>query len=101
MRLIYHPAARTEAIQAALYYDERSPGRGIQFMDAIDEAVQAILRAPILCAVVDFDVRRKSLKRYPYGIYYRIVNDSVYIVAVHHHSRDRDSWKQRLSRKPS
>ncbi|HEV7746672.1 MAG TPA: hypothetical protein VGO56_16875 [Pyrinomonadaceae bacterium] len=44
MRLIYHPDAEAELIEAARYYEGRVATLGIQFLDDADRAVSIILR---------------------------------------------------------
>ena len=46
MRLIYHPDAETELIQAARYYESRVATLGVHFLDEADRAVAIILEAP-------------------------------------------------------
>jgi plasmid stabilization system protein ParE len=46
MRLIYHPDAESELIQAARYYESRVPTLGVQFLNEADQAVAMILEAP-------------------------------------------------------
>src|SRR6266404_280046 len=42
MRLIYHPDAETELIEAAQYYERRVATLGVQFLDHADRAVSII-----------------------------------------------------------
>jgi hypothetical protein len=46
MRLIYHPDAEAELIEAARFYEQRVPSLGGQFLDAAELATGAILDAP-------------------------------------------------------
>lgn len=46
MKLIYHPDAETELIEAARYYESRVPTLGVQFLDEADIAVTMIAAAP-------------------------------------------------------
>jgi hypothetical protein len=39
MRLIYHPDAESELIQAARYYESRVATLGVQFLNEADQAV--------------------------------------------------------------
>ena len=42
MRLIYHPDAEQELIEAAQFYEKRVPTLGTQFLDATDYAIGLI-----------------------------------------------------------
>ncbi|WP_345714431.1 hypothetical protein [Luteolibacter yonseiensis] len=46
MRLIYHPDAELELIDAARFYEDRVQGLGRQFLDASDDGVSLIQAAP-------------------------------------------------------
>ena len=41
MRLIYHPDAEAELIEAAQFYQKRVFTLGLQFLDAADSAIRA------------------------------------------------------------
>jgi hypothetical protein len=45
MRLIFHPDAETELVEAARFYEGRVPALGAQFLDAVDAAVHVIEQA--------------------------------------------------------
>ena|SRR3989337_286381 len=95
MNLIYHPDAESELIEAASFYERRLPGLGVEFLDQVDTAIAAILEAPKRWRIVEGDIRRFPMKRFPYGIYYRIHDDTVRILVIKHHSRHPDYWKYR------
>ncbi len=95
-RIIHHPAATAEIGEAARFYEQRVAGLGGQFLDEIDEAVKAIRAMPECWPVVGRNVRRVLLRRFPFGLYYRIGADCIQILACKHHSRHPDYWKKRL-----
>jgi plasmid stabilization system protein ParE len=41
------------------------------------------------------DIRRALLKRFPFGIFFRLRSNRIRIVAVMHLSRDPKRWRQR------
>ena len=95
MRLIYHPEAEAELVDAAEYYEERLTGLGEEFLDAVDAAVGVVMSDPLRAALCGQGVRRYLLKRFPYALYYRPGADEIRVLAVKHHSRHPDYWKQR------
>ena len=96
MRLIYHPDAEAELIEAAQFYERRVPGLGGQFLAAIDVAVGVIQQAPQRWRVLEADVRRYLLPRFPYAIYYRALPGELRILAFKHHSRHPDYGRYRF-----
>lgn len=59
MRLIYHPDAEAELIEAARFYEQRVPSLGGQFLNAAELATGAILDAPQRWSLTP--IREKSL----------------------------------------
>ena len=98
MRFIYHPDALTEYADAALYYDQRAPGLGGQFVKEIDASINRILDAPDRWHCVEEDVRRYLVRRFPYGILYTIEESYVLVVALMHLSRAPGYWRYRISK---
>jgi plasmid stabilization system protein ParE len=96
MRVIYHPAAEAELIQAAEFYEQQVPSLGGQFLDVIEDAVASIIESPKRWRILEKDVRRFLLPRFPFAIYYRAPGGSIRILAVKHHSRHPDFWHDRL-----
>jgi toxin ParE1/3/4 len=97
MRLSYHPEAEVELIEAAKFYQRRSKGLGEHFLREFDAAVTQIQASPERWAVVEGDLRCHTMKRFPFGIYYRVRDDKLHILVVKHHSRHPDYWRHRLS----
>jgi len=58
MRLIYHPDAENELIEAARYYESRVATLGFQLLNEADQAVAMILEAPERWRIVEQGVRR-------------------------------------------
>ena len=96
MRLIYHPHARAELVEAATYYENRLTGLGAQLRDEANRTTSRILTAPRQWRIIDADVRRALIARFPFAIYYRVLPDHVQILAVKHHKRHPDYWRYRL-----
>jgi toxin ParE1/3/4 len=69
MRLIHHPDAEAELIEAARFYNRRVPGLGAEFLDAADRAIGVIQDAPERWSIIEADVRHYLMGRFPYAIY--------------------------------
>jgi toxin ParE1/3/4 len=96
MRLTYHPEAESELIEAAGFYEGRCRGLGERFLREFDAAVAEIQSSPDRWAVVEGDFRCYTMKRFPFGVYYRAGGDELHILVVKHHSRHPDYWRHRL-----
>jgi len=65
MRLIHHPEAEAELIEAARFYERRVPTLGVQFLDAADRAIGVIQEAPERWKIIEADVRQYLIPRFP------------------------------------
>jgi toxin ParE1/3/4 len=94
-RLVVLPAAEADIVQAALWYEQRAPGLGADFLRAVDVALAEITRMPERFPVVHRTCRRALLRRFPYGVYYLPTAELVGVVACMHARRDPRRWQQR------
>lgn len=97
MRLIYHPDAETELNEAARFYERQVATLGAQFLDAVDHAINVIRGAPDRWRIIESDIRRYPMPRFPFAIYYRVFPNWIQILALKHHGRHPDYWRDRLS----
>ena len=95
LRVIFHDRAEEELNEAAGYYARARPGLGDAFLAEVHHAVEALLAAPLAGAVVEGDVRRWLVKRFPYSVLYRIRGDHVRILAIAHQKRRSFYWHRR------
>jgi plasmid stabilization system protein ParE len=98
MQVVQHPEATAELIEAGRFYEQKVPSLGAQFLDAIDEAVAAISAGPERWHIIESDIRRYLLPRFPYAVYDRVLTDHIRILAFKHHSRRPDYWRTRLTK---
>ena len=94
--MTYHPEAEVELVEAAGFYEARSPGLGERFLREFDAAVAEVLATPDLWPVVEGDLRCHTMRRFPFGLYYRVRPDELRILVVKHHNRHPDFWRRRL-----
>ena len=92
----FHPDADAEMTEAAQYYEERTPGLGLTFLDAVETAVGKVLLEPEPYGKVGPEIRQKLLDRFPYSLLYAVDGDRVRIVAIAHHKRRPGYWRSRL-----
>ena len=97
MRLIYHPDAEMELMEAAQVYESGVPGLGERFLTEMDEAIRGIEEAPHRWPILEDEIRRRTLLRFPYSIYYRVEGSELRILVIKHHSRHPDYWRDRIT----
>jgi len=87
--------ALAEFIAAGRYYNGQVAELGNAFVDEIERGIGIILAGPTIWRIIEEDVRRYLVRRFPYGIYYTIEGDVIAVWAVKHLHRDPDYWQQR------
>ena len=83
-----HPAVEAEINEAARWYNERCPGLGVQFIDAVREAARAVERNPLRYAVRFADIRRANVNRFPYAVWFFLERETAFVISVLHNKRD-------------
>ncbi|HYA37692.1 MAG TPA: type II toxin-antitoxin system RelE/ParE family toxin [Candidatus Methylomirabilis sp.] len=89
------PEAEQDLSDSADWYEERLSGLGHQFLDEILTTFESIAETPLRYPVVHRNTRRALIHRFPFGVYYRVENNAVVVIAVMHGSRDPHRWKTR------
>jgi toxin ParE1/3/4 len=90
----FHPSAREELVQSAHYYQVQTAGLGSRFATAVQDTVRRIQESPLLYRVIEGDIRRCRVLRFPYGVVYR-VRERIEVIAVMHLHREPGYWKSR------
>jgi toxin ParE1/3/4 len=87
--VVLHSEARAELRDAAAYYEGCRSGLGKEFLTAA-EATSAFVHAhPKMGHIVRTPYRRFLIRRFPYGLIYRRMEDTTYVVAVMHLKQNR------------
>lgn len=95
MRRIVRPYLPAELGEVVDWYNERSPGLGERFFEEVEKALARIDETPYLYRTVHLDIRRAPVERFPYGVYYAVIDDTVHVLAVVHDARHPSVWKRR------
>jgi plasmid stabilization system protein ParE len=95
MTFSFHPEASEEFQGAVAYYEERQTGLGLDLALEVRAAIERIAAFPHAWPVVEGEIRRCLVNRFPYAILYWIEQREIWILAVMHLNRDPDYWKHR------
>ncbi len=98
MTFEFHPDALDEYQDAASWYEEQRYRLGVEFTQAVEASMAQILENPERYQPVGGTVRIFRIKRFPYYLFYRYngAGQHVRILAVMHHRRRPDYWRERL-----
>ena len=94
--IVLLPPAQEEMTAAARYYQTQSMGLGTEFLAEVERTIAAIASHPKAAPKVRQDIRRRLLKRFPFGILYVAIVDEIVVLAVMHLRRRPGYWQDRL-----
>ena len=92
---IFRPAAAADVEDAWRWYETRKEGLGEEFLGVVQATVAQIEAHPESAPVVHRDIRRQLLRRFPYGLFYRLIRGEVVVVACFHAKRSPRIWRSR------
>lgn len=78
------------------YYYEDNPKVADTFYREINLAFENIKQNPNSFPTVYKDVRKYVIKKFPFVIYYRIVDEIIQVIAIFHTSRSPEIWNERM-----
>ena len=98
MRVRYHPEARRELAEAAIFYEQQRYGLGSEFRVAVRKAAEIIGENPQAWSPwVDLPgVRTYPLRRFPFLLPYAVQEQEVVVLAVAHARQRPGYWMGRL-----
>ena len=91
----FHRAASAEFIETSVWYENKKAGLARTFISEIDRCVLLASECPYQFAFVHKDIKRIVANRFPYGVYYRVEEHRIVILAVFHSRRNPAIWKSR------
>lgn len=89
------PEARQDILAGHAFFDRCWAGLGDEFVDEVLAAFDRIAGMPEAYGEVSEGVRAKSVKRFGYIVYYRLLAHGAEVVAVLHGARDPEEWMRR------
>lgn len=95
MRIVSHPEADEELAAAALWYDQRQPGLGDDFLDEFERTLRRIVADPGRWPRIMGANRKLNFHRFPYAIVYSLRADTLFVKAVMHLHRRPFYWQNR------
>lgn len=95
MTFDFHPEAEAELMEAMDFYEGVQRSLGEEFSLEVFAAIRSILSYPNAWPVLEADIRRCLVHRFPYGILYSVESNRIHVLAVMHLHRRPGYWKDR------
>lgn len=98
MTVIFRPAAVNDLVEAASWYEARIAGLGEELIDEILGATDRAQQNPELFRIVHRagNIRRVLANRFPYRIFFSVVDQALYVHAILHAARHDRRWTDRV-----
>tara|TARA_R110002049_G_scaffold160236_2_gene325321 strand:- start:2640 stop:2936 length:297 start_codon:yes stop_codon:yes gene_type:complete len=89
MKLSFNPRVNRDVADAADWYDTRREGLGDDFYQEVEAMLEQILDNPkgFPFGSNSTEIRKASLRRFPFGILYRQSSESIRVLCVRHNKR--------------
>jgi plasmid stabilization system protein ParE len=95
-----HLSARSDIKEVIKYYENEMPGLGSDFLHEFRSTLHLIQPHPKIGAIQEGNIRKFSLDRFSYDVFYCIENNMIKVAGVLHQRRDPDLIKSRLKDLP-
>jgi toxin ParE1/3/4 len=95
-KLAVRPLARLQMAEAADWYDSQSRGLGDAFLRAAERTLEAICDNPYQYQVLRGDLRRATLRPFPYMFVYGLADNDIVVLRCLHGRRDPKRWPDRI-----
>jgi len=93
----FHPEAEAEHLEMVAYYETQQPGLGASYLAEFESVLERVCEAPSRYPIErQPDIRRISLQRFPFTVFFRESGGTVQVLAVAHHRRRPAYWLRRL-----
>ena len=88
MRLVLHPKVYSDIDAIMAYYEEVAATElANEFYAELRRFMVEAAKRPKSFAIRQRDIRRVNLRRFPFHFLFRLVDDTVRVLVVRHHSR--------------
>lgn len=94
-RITVLKAALIDLDDAVEWYSKIQPELGKDLVLKFKEALTEIEQKPLLSQELNENFRKINLKRFPYKLVFKIIEQEIIIIAVAHHKRKPGYWKKR------
>ena len=84
MRIEFDEIAEIEFRNAYVWYENQRLGLGLEFENCVEAAIDQLLKFPKFGGLITEETRRILVRRFPYGIFYKINGELIEIIGIRH-----------------
>ena len=93
--IYFRPSAKSDVQEIVNYYDLLNPQLSNKFLEELENTVKHIQGMPTSCQKRIGNIRVSLLKRFSYGVYFKIYDSNISVIAILHTSRNPKIWQKR------
>ena len=90
--LVFRRQVKTDLAAAYDWYEEQGSGLGENFLSSVGSIFKSIETFPEMFAFVHGPVRRATVSRFPFAVFYLVERSRIVVLRVLHTSRDPRIW---------
>lgn len=91
-QLLADPRVAGDLLKARLYYEQQRDALGDEFLAEISATYNRIQENPLKYQVLRSDIRRAVCRRFPFGVFFSVKADKIFVLAVLHTARNPEEW---------
>src|ERR1039458_6664726 len=99
-RVVIRPEVEQDVAEAAIWYESRQAGLGVEFVEEVIRVWDALAENPLLNArrTPRKNIRWRYPERFPYRVIYEVLEaeHTVIVAAVLHAARNDKHWRRRV-----
>jgi plasmid stabilization system protein ParE len=82
--------------EAAKFLNQRSPGKGDEFLQAFLRALEVLKQFPAAGGRIQAEFRRLVISRWHHSIVYTVSHATIFVIAVVDDARGPEYWRNRV-----
>ncbi len=87
--------AQDDVRESYAWFAERSELLALRWVEAVETTVARVSEEPQLFQVVEDDIRRAIVRKFPFGVFFYDAGDYLRVIAVVDLRRDPATWQSR------
>lgn len=91
----FTPTASADIVPAFDWYAGQRQELARRFLADLDGTIERISENPLIFPAVRAGVRRASMRRFPYGLFFRVFAEDIQVIACLHTRRNPAAWRAR------
>ncbi len=98
MNLVYRKRVSGDLTDVYEWYERQQQGLGEELLADFDALIATIVEFPQSFTRIDDKVRRATMARFPYHVFYKIEIKRIIVLAVVHSARHPSTWPESRKR---